>query len=252
MIKLFRRIRFNLMETGKTSKYFKYAIGEIVLVVIGILIALQINTWNENRKQNNQELYTLKQLKVEFEADSKKLDNILSITEGKITALKNLYRIVSEQKSDSIKLPMVFFTGEIIPFYDYSPTYDELVSSGNLNMISNDSIKNAINDFINHNELVETTIYPNIQQQKSAYMNHVFKYFNGDLSGKLWERKLSIKEMEALGADYKGYTNDHQTKTHLNLVLAGDSKFLFIGRKNITNKLNNVLELLNKELAKHD
>ena len=57
MIKFFRKIRYNLMETGKTGKpafaagrYFKYAIGEIVLVVIGILIALQINNWNEVRK----------------------------------------------------------------------------------------------------------------------------------------------------------------------------------------------------------
>lgn len=53
MIKLFRNIRKNLLNEGKTSKYFKYAIGEIVLVVIGILIALQINNWNENRKQKD-------------------------------------------------------------------------------------------------------------------------------------------------------------------------------------------------------
>jgi hypothetical protein len=51
MIKFFRKIRQNLINEGKTSKYFKYAIGEIVLVVIGILIALQINNWNEHRKQ---------------------------------------------------------------------------------------------------------------------------------------------------------------------------------------------------------
>jgi hypothetical protein len=51
MIKLFRNIRQNLLNEGKTTKYFKYAIGEIVLVVIGILIALSINNWNENRKQ---------------------------------------------------------------------------------------------------------------------------------------------------------------------------------------------------------
>jgi hypothetical protein len=50
MIKLFRHIRKDLMEKNKTSKYFKYAIGEIILVVIGILIALQINNWSENRK----------------------------------------------------------------------------------------------------------------------------------------------------------------------------------------------------------
>ncbi len=59
MIKLFRKTRYNLMETGKTGKYLKYAIGEIVLVVIGILIALQINNWNESRKLQNEELKLL-------------------------------------------------------------------------------------------------------------------------------------------------------------------------------------------------
>ena len=51
MIKFFRKIRYDLMEINKTGKYLKYAIGEIVLVVIGILIALSINNWNESRKQ---------------------------------------------------------------------------------------------------------------------------------------------------------------------------------------------------------
>jgi len=53
MIKFFRKIRQNLLSENKTGKYFKYAIGEIVLVVIGILIALQINNWNEKRKTDN-------------------------------------------------------------------------------------------------------------------------------------------------------------------------------------------------------
>ena len=52
MIKFFRKIRFELMEKNKTANYLKYAIGEIVLVVIGILIALQINNWNESKKQH--------------------------------------------------------------------------------------------------------------------------------------------------------------------------------------------------------
>ncbi|MFC4720858.1 DUF6090 family protein [Geojedonia litorea] len=54
MIKFFRHIRKSLLMENKTSKYFKYAIGEIVLVVIGILIALQINNWNEDRKTKAQ------------------------------------------------------------------------------------------------------------------------------------------------------------------------------------------------------
>ena len=51
MIKFFRKIRYDLMEKNKTGKYLKYAVGEIILVVIGILIALQINNWNEERKK---------------------------------------------------------------------------------------------------------------------------------------------------------------------------------------------------------
>ncbi|MGB4840449.1 MAG: DUF6090 family protein, partial [Saprospiraceae bacterium] len=55
MIKLFRNIRQAMIKESKVSKYLQYAIGEIVLVVIGILIALQINTWNQNRINNSLE-----------------------------------------------------------------------------------------------------------------------------------------------------------------------------------------------------
>jgi len=51
MLKFFRNIRQNLLSEGKTGKYLKYAVGEIVLVVIGILLALQVNNWNEQRKE---------------------------------------------------------------------------------------------------------------------------------------------------------------------------------------------------------
>ena len=53
MMKIFRKIRFDILKNSKTNKYLKYAIGEIVLVVIGILIALQINLWNEDRKSHD-------------------------------------------------------------------------------------------------------------------------------------------------------------------------------------------------------
>ena len=56
MLKLFRRIRYNLLEQNKTGKYFKYAIGEILLVMVGILLALQVNNWNEVRKLKIEDL----------------------------------------------------------------------------------------------------------------------------------------------------------------------------------------------------
>jgi hypothetical protein len=69
MIKLFRKIRQNLLSAGKTGKYLKYAFGEILLVVIGILIALQINNWNENRLKKNDASNYLLQIRAELFLD---------------------------------------------------------------------------------------------------------------------------------------------------------------------------------------
>jgi len=78
MIKFFRHIRHNLMETGKTSKYLKYAIGEIVLVVIGILIALSINNWNESRKDGKIETKALMALQLEFTESLNKINQLIN------------------------------------------------------------------------------------------------------------------------------------------------------------------------------
>lgn len=69
MIKLFRNIRQNLLAEGKTTKYFKYAIGEIFLVVIGILIALNINNWNEQKKNEAKIVNTLKEIQNDIQLD---------------------------------------------------------------------------------------------------------------------------------------------------------------------------------------
>ena len=70
MIKFFRKIRYELMETRKTGKYLKYAVGEILLVVIGILIALQINNWNEAKKDLKEQITVLKNIKKDVLADT--------------------------------------------------------------------------------------------------------------------------------------------------------------------------------------
>ena len=81
MIKFFRRIRYNLLEENKTGKYLKYAFGEIILVVVGILIALQINNWNEDRK-NQDELYKIhNQIVFELDNDIEELTQNLEFYE---------------------------------------------------------------------------------------------------------------------------------------------------------------------------
>jgi hypothetical protein len=69
MLRFFRRIRQKLLNEGSLKKYLIYAIGEIALVVIGILIALQINNWNESRKLRDKELEYLQGIKSDLEQD---------------------------------------------------------------------------------------------------------------------------------------------------------------------------------------
>lgn len=77
MIKFFRKIRQNLLMVNKTGKYFKYAIGEIILVVIGILIALQINNWNEGRKKSEKETILIKNIVDDLSSDTEHMNRAL-------------------------------------------------------------------------------------------------------------------------------------------------------------------------------
>jgi hypothetical protein len=84
MIKFFRKIRQNLLSEGKTAKYLKYAFGEIILVVIGILIALQINNWNEIKKNISQAEKHLQTIKLNLQDDILQAEMLLSETQTTI------------------------------------------------------------------------------------------------------------------------------------------------------------------------
>ncbi|TYA53195.1 hypothetical protein [Formosa maritima] len=88
MIKLFRKIRYNLMEQNKTSKYIKYAIGEIILVVIGILIALQLNNLNDERKIENIRQVYYKQLLQDLEKDKNYIEKTSKNFDSNMIKLK--------------------------------------------------------------------------------------------------------------------------------------------------------------------
>ncbi|WP_296313469.1 DUF6090 family protein [Winogradskyella sp. UBA3174] len=132
---------------NKTGKYFKYAIGEIALVVIGILIALQINTWNENRKEKLEENFILQNINDEF-SESKK---ILKATQLESVAIKNAgflimdlfgkpEAIINQRNADSL-LFMVLESGEFRPNEN---TISDLIQSGRLKLLQNKKLKTLL------------------------------------------------------------------------------------------------------------
>lgn len=102
MIKFFRKIRHNLLAEGKTGRYIKYAIGEIILVMIGILLALQVNNWNENRKAIIQEKALLFNLTANLYIDKTRFTYNLKEADEILHVYKQLYQIGTNGESDLI------------------------------------------------------------------------------------------------------------------------------------------------------
>ena len=146
MIKFFRKIRENLIMENKTGKYFKYAIGEIVLVVIGILIALSINNWNENRKNKIIEHTYLENVKADFILNLSSLDKFILDRENSIKASDSILEFFNGERDLDINAFNRYSVNVMVwfPFEQHDNTYKELLNSGNLSIITNKNIKDRI------------------------------------------------------------------------------------------------------------
>lgn len=144
MIKFFRRIRFNLMEQNKTGKYLKYAIGEIILVVIGILIALQVNNWNESRKERRLEIQLLKDLRAELEFTDKELGIVARNNEEDVKNYIKIRKYIDEDLPYNSSLDSAFGILDTwgMPYLRNS-AYQAINDKG-MDIISNDSLKKQV------------------------------------------------------------------------------------------------------------
>lgn len=149
MIKFFRHIRQASLGTSKISRYLLYAIGEIILVVIGILIALQVNNWNQDRIENNETKALLTNLKLDVEEHIQNLkSHQKSLKNRKEWADLILQSIASQEVDDSIKfISAMSRVGWILDYSSFFPTYKEIVSSGKLSYIKSDSLKKTLANY---------------------------------------------------------------------------------------------------------
>ncbi|MBK8515362.1 MAG: hypothetical protein IPL55_03455 [Saprospiraceae bacterium] len=144
MIKLFRKIRQNLLLTGSTGKYLQYAIGEIVLVVIGILIALSINNWNEANKieRKKQELVT--SLIEDFEFNRDILKNSTIIKQDSIIAQMDTFFSLTKSNTPLVSVDSLRkLAGGFFRSFSFIPnltSYNEAVASGNLSLLQNKAL----------------------------------------------------------------------------------------------------------------
>jgi len=155
MIKYFRRIRYDLMEKNKTGKYLKYAIGEIVLVVVGILIALSINNWNDNRKNNNLKQAYVKNLIFDLEKD---LENLKQLQNQNTNYENGGIYILDFMNNELPKIDTLTLTESIV-YCSYIPnftitatTYNDIINGNNINLFQDVKLKRLLESHYTPNE----------------------------------------------------------------------------------------------------
>jgi hypothetical protein len=146
------------MEKNKTTKYFKYAIGEIILVVIGILIALQINNWSGDLKLNQQETSYLKRLLLENKKDILTFTAEIEQLEYNNQKITNLSKAFKDKNcSDSLLVQSAneyVIDGSLYPLFNPSTsTYEDLSSTGNISVIKSTQLRD---DIVGHYEYYQS------------------------------------------------------------------------------------------------
>jgi hypothetical protein len=148
------------MEKNKTGKYLKYAIGEIILVVIGILVALSINNWNELRKRDLLETFVLKELKKNLTDDIYDMDLNIDLHKKAIVSSKIISKVIESQLPFHDSLASHFSKIPIVPnFLETRTAYDNMKSAGT-SLIKTDSLRDKIialyeRDYVFLNRFVE-------------------------------------------------------------------------------------------------
>jgi hypothetical protein len=165
MIKFFRKIRQALLIENKFSKYLFYALGEISLVVIGILIALQLNNWNQDRIYNNERTYLISELLSEFENN---LDHIKLMTYQNEVLIAKIDTLIEALPylsfpGDEQKLSELLLESRVVNIVTYNP------SDGMMNSMSNTSNFQHINDKSLRRNLLNWSGYVNDMRENEVF-----------------------------------------------------------------------------------
>lgn len=247
MIKFFRNIRKNLLKEGITNKYLKYAIGEIILVVIGILIALQINNWNSINNDRQMEKQYLENFMIEMSIDSLFINGYWARTyPKKIEGLELARQFVkyNEKVTDTTAFLNKIGIGGAVSrtsIFENKSTYNDIISTGNLRLIQDEKVRNQI---LYYYTMVNNTIsyMDNLRSEYATYVNSINPY---DPKGNfVRDKKDSKRAFELMKSDtFLSLANNELTYAYaMNNRFERLNNVLIETMKNIKSELKNKIK----------
>ena len=245
MIKFFRKIRQNLLAHGKTATYFKYAIGEIVLVVIGILIAIQLNIWQTEANENVKVMQYLNGLNSDLQQDYQRMDSLNAFYSNKTNSIQLLLK-ASDQSIDLSNEELGEKFNSILEYRKYSnkkSNYLALINDGFINKVNN---KDLVNETIKYYESPylewSTEIYGNILESVDYNKTDIYNSKDGLIN---LNKSSSIPNWEMTNTKFQtNYKELVNSKWAVNLLTRSlkQSNFIFSNLDNY--------KKMNKDLRK--
>ena len=247
MIKFFRHIRKRLIGENRFSKYLLYAIGEIILVVIGILIALQINNWNEMRKNNEMEANYISRLLDDLTEEENYLQSYINYNTQVSNCAKKAIQYFESYNNTSHNpeegLIDLYQASQINDARAPNSTYLELIASGQINLLRSDSLKQSIISYyeLKWNESVIINLPNRYRENLRSTMPHVIQDMIRTNCGDIYigtRRSISVtlpenctiglapKKAESV---FNNLLNDSQLKKDLVFLIGNlDSKLAYV------------------------
>ena len=223
------------METGKTTKYFKYAIGEIILVMIGILLALQVNNWNTQRLNRQTEHDYYCQLVVDFESDKAELlERLKAADQRKKTANQLLLDLDAQTKTKEELILDFFFVQRSDAFIPSKATITDLISSGKLSLIRDKTLRTQILSFYEYQD-----IKANIAQSNHKInVDNIMKWNSITEFG--WQEFSSLNINEAIKQTLPNI-DWHLDSNHPNYLRFQETLVIALGVNNREQELYNLI-----------
>jgi hypothetical protein len=242
MIKFFRKIRQNLLSENKFSKYLIYAIGEILLVIIGILIAVSINGWNEDRKLKKAEQSILKDLKQEMTINLKALEFVIEENEKSFQAAIEMRALFRDRAAFDKMSDSLFYVS--IRKMNWNFTYDpqngilnSIISSGQINQLYNKELKYLLASLKElTTDAIENTL--KIEAQRD------------DLMKSAWTNAMIIKGGKNLGYNVKSIYEHPEFRWATNHLFYSQRKDGLEEEKELTATLEHIIELIDENINK--
>ena len=225
MIKFFRQIRQKLLSENKFRKYLLYAMGEIVLVVIGILIALSINNWNENRKTQNEIKSSLSALRDDLIQDTLLINERLPFINEQHDLNESLRARIANSHAtvDTLVHIMRFeFNPNWVVQIPYNKNaFNSLVQTGLIENLS-DSLKSSIKNFYN----TKTSLMNRVEKTTNDYQGKVTSYVNTYTFGvtKIHDQGALIDSLVWSNIDYSHLAATFQGISNFKRILFTETK----------------------------